>query len=64
MPEVNSVAIEALYTVGGWLGHGMADLAAVLDPRMFIIGATHAVLPEPLGFVDEPRKAVCPVRIS
>jgi glucokinase len=36
--EGDSVAIEALYTIGGWLGHGMADLAAILDPRMFIIG--------------------------
>lgn len=26
--------------------------------RMFIIGTTHAVLPEPLGFVDEPRSLV------
>jgi DNA-binding CsgD family transcriptional regulator len=26
--------------------------------RMFIIGATHAVLPEPLGFADEPRSLV------
>ena len=29
-----------------------------LTTRMFIIGATHAVLPEPLGFVDEPRSLV------
>lgn len=26
--------------------------------RMFVIGTTHAVLPEPLGFVDEPRTLV------
>jgi DNA-binding CsgD family transcriptional regulator len=26
--------------------------------RMFVIGTTHAVLPEPLGFVDEPRSLV------
>jgi DNA-binding CsgD family transcriptional regulator len=26
-----------------------------LPTRMFIIGTTHAILPEPLGFVDEPR---------
>ena len=24
--------------MGTWLGHGMADLAAILDPRVFIIG--------------------------
>jgi glucokinase len=32
------VALESFRAVGGWLGHGMADLAAVLDPRVFIIG--------------------------
>lgn len=26
-----------------------------LPTRMFIIGGTHAILPEPLGFADEPR---------
>ncbi len=26
--------------------------------RMFVIGTTHAVLPEPLGFADEPRTLV------
>lgn len=29
-----------------------------LPTRMFIIGATHVVLPEPLGFADEPRSLV------
>jgi DNA-binding CsgD family transcriptional regulator len=29
-----------------------------LPTRMFIIGTTHAVLPEPIGFVDEPRMLV------
>jgi len=29
-----------------------------LPTRMFIIGNTHAVLPEPLGFADEPRSLV------
>ena len=32
------VALESFRAVGGWLGQGMADLAAVLDPRVFIIG--------------------------
>jgi glucokinase len=36
--EGDPVAIEALATLGGWLGRGMADLAAVLDPRLFILG--------------------------
>lgn len=29
-----------------------------LPTRMFLIGRTHAVLPEPLGFVDEPRTLI------
>lgn len=32
------VAIEAFRVVGTWLGRGLADLAAVLDPAAFIIG--------------------------
>jgi glucokinase len=34
----DSVALESFKAVGTWLGHGMADLAAILDPRVFIIG--------------------------
>ncbi|MBZ5738327.1 helix-turn-helix transcriptional regulator [Nocardioides mangrovi] len=29
-----------------------------LPTRMFVIGSTHAVVPEPLGYVDEPRLLV------
>src|SRR5215216_1362043 len=32
------VALASFEAVGTWLGHGLADLAAVLDPRVFIIG--------------------------
>src|SRR5215211_6497682 len=32
------VALESFRAVGAWLGHGLADLAAILDPRVFIIG--------------------------
>ena len=32
------VALASFEAVGTWLGHGMATLAAVLDPRVFIIG--------------------------
>jgi glucokinase len=32
------VALQSFRAVGLWLGHGMADLAAILDPRVFIIG--------------------------
>ena len=32
------VAMEAFTVVGTWLGRGLADLAAVLDPEVFVIG--------------------------
>lgn len=32
------VATEAFTIVGTWLGRGLADLAAVLDPELFVIG--------------------------
>ncbi|MDQ1629792.1 MAG: glucokinase [Actinomycetota bacterium] len=32
------VAIAAFTALGGWLGQGLADLAAVLDPETFIVG--------------------------
>jgi glucokinase len=32
------IAIQAFATVGTWLGRGLADLAAVLDPQLFVIG--------------------------
>ena len=32
------VALASFRAVGAWLGHGLADLAAILDPRTFIIG--------------------------
>ena len=33
-------------------------LVPQLPTRMFIIGTTHVILPEPLGYVDEPRSLV------
>jgi glucokinase len=32
------VALQSFEAVGTWLGHGMAALAAILDPRVFIVG--------------------------
>ncbi|MBI1349792.1 MAG: ROK family glucokinase [Actinomycetales bacterium] len=32
------IATEAFTIVGAWLGRGLADLAAVLDPEVFVIG--------------------------
>jgi glucokinase len=34
----DAVALRSFEAVGTWLGHGMAALAAILDPRVFIIG--------------------------
>jgi len=36
--EGDPAAIECFEVVGGWLGQGMADLAAVLDPGAFVLG--------------------------
>jgi glucokinase len=36
--EGDPVALECFMTVGSWLGYGMANLAAILDPRVFILG--------------------------
>jgi glucokinase len=32
------VAVDAFRTVGRWVGHGMASLAAILDPALFVLG--------------------------
>jgi glucokinase len=32
------VALAAFNRVGAWLGRGMADLAAILDPGRFVVG--------------------------
>jgi glucokinase len=44
-PEITQAASEGdpaaqrcFQTVGGWLGQGLADLAAILDPGCFVIG--------------------------
>ncbi len=34
----DEAALEAFRVVGTWLGHGMAAMAAVLDPGMFVLG--------------------------
>ena len=36
--EGDPAAVDAFRVVGTWLGKGMADIAAVLDPRVFILG--------------------------
>ncbi len=36
--EGDPAALEAFGRVGGWLGQGLADLAALLDPALFVVG--------------------------
>ena len=36
--EGDPVALEAFRRIGTWLGTGLADVAALLDPGMFVIG--------------------------
>ncbi len=36
--EGDPAALECFAVVGSWLGQGMADLAAVLDPGLFLLG--------------------------
>jgi glucokinase len=36
--EGDPAALRCFQTVGGWLGQGLADLAAILDPGCFVIG--------------------------
>jgi glucokinase len=36
--EGDSGALSCFQIVGNWLGHGLADLAAILDPGCFVIG--------------------------
>jgi glucokinase len=31
-------ALSCFELIGSWLGHGLADLAAILDPGCFVIG--------------------------
>ena len=40
----DDAALESFRIVGTWLGYGIADLAAILDPGMFVIagGVSHA----------------------
>jgi glucokinase len=40
------VAVEAFEIVGTWLGRGLADLAAILDPDVFVIGGGVSVAGE------------------
>ena len=36
--EGDAGALSCFESIGSWLGHGLADLAAILDPGCFVIG--------------------------
>ncbi len=44
--EGDVAAAECFHTVGGWLGQGLADIAAMLDPGRFVVGGGAAVAGE------------------
>ena len=49
------VAVAAFEQVGSWLGRGLADLAALLDPELFVIGG---------GVIDAGELLLGPARIA
>ena len=57
----DEAALEAFRVVGTWLGHGMASLAAVLDPGMFVLGGGVSAAGE---LVREPAARTLQERIT
>src|SRR6202011_3762514 len=53
--EGDPAALRCFQIVGGWLGQGLADLAAILDPACFVIGGGVSEAGEPL--LDPARSA-------
>jgi glucokinase len=49
------VAVAAFQQIGGWLGRGLADLAALVDPELFVIGG---------GVIDAGELLLGPARIA
>ena len=53
--EGDEVAIEVATEMGNYLGHAMADMAAVLDPAVFVIGGGGSKAGEVLlSFIEKP----------
>jgi glucokinase len=48
-------AFDSFRAVGTWLGHGMADLAAILDPWVSIIGGVVSEAGGLIGVADLAR---------
>jgi glucokinase len=59
--EGDPAALEAFDVVGTWLGQGLADLAAVLDPGAFVIGGGVA---EAGGLLLGPARRAYAERLS
>jgi glucokinase len=47
--------VAAFQQIGGWLGRGLADLAALVDPELFVIGG---------GVIDAGELLLGPARIA
>jgi glucokinase len=54
-------ALRCYEIVGGWLGQGLADLAAILDPGCFVIGGG---VSEAGGLLVEPARAAFAQRLA
>ena len=59
--EGDPAALEAFDVVGTWLGQGLADLAAVLDPGAFVVGGGVA---EAGGLLIGPARRAYAERLS
>jgi glucokinase len=57
----DEAALEAFHVIGTWLGQGMAALAAVLDPGMFVLGGGVSAAGE---LVREPAERALHERIT
>jgi glucokinase len=55
------LAVQAFTEVGDWLGHGMASLASLLDPAVFVVGGG---VSEAGDLLIEPAKAAFQARLS
>lgn len=59
--EGDPAALECFEILGGWLGQGLADLAALLDPGVFVIGGGVA---DAGDLLLEPARRVFAARLT
>jgi glucokinase len=75
--EGDPAALDCFAEVGGWLGQGLADLAAVLDPGAFVVGggvadagelllapARHAFAERLTGTGSRPHPEILPAELG